>query len=299
MLLLAAPILHAEEIIGTAPGAAPAVTYSEVPYYLRHLNETNSERRRLELNKLIHEGLVNADLSDKKTVKAMEPIVANVRVAMDSGLDRTYLEGSSMWLGSAVDFFDREKLQSTVIISTSDWVDSQNVTADGGTLNITPQKIWLIRNQKSSLIAESSNIHEAVITPDAKRAAFVREVNDGTRSEIWTVNMKNRVRKKLIEVPSCKTLVISVDGNQLFYQERNANPDKESAVWMIGFSGGKPRNIGEARLIQTVVGKGKYKNSLVVHKNRTHHLGTTVQECSYGWTKDGKNLGLIKNVSCR
>jgi hypothetical protein len=295
-LTLSWPAMAAD--LSTPAAAAPA-TYPEIPYYLRQLGEATAEQRRVELTKIIHDAVVNTDLSDKKTVRAMEPIIAKIRIAMDSGLDRPYLEGVSMWLGSAVDYFDREKLQATVEVPESDWLASQTITADGGRLNITPDKIWLIHKENSLLVAESSNIHEAVITPDGKRAAFVRESKDGNRAEIWTVNMKNRVRQKLAEVASCMTLVLSADGGRIFFQEKLAGSGKGSNVWAIKFSGGKPKKIGEARLIQTVVAKGKHAGALVVYKNRIHHLGTTVQECAYIWDANGRNLGRIRNVACR
>jgi hypothetical protein len=299
-LLSLLPVLHADDA-ATPPVASTATiaTYPEIPYYVRQLGEATSERRRVELTKIIHEAVVNADLSNKRVVKAMEPMIAKIRISMDSGLDRAYLEGSSLWLGSAVDYFERDKLQPTVEIAQSDWLNSQTTTADGGRLTITPEKIWLVKKDRNILVAESSNIHEAVITPDGKRAAFIRELNDGSQAEIWSVKTKNRVRKKLTSVKSALTLVIASDGDRIFYQEKPTDDRSESVVWAIGFSGGKPKKIGQARLLQTLVAKGPHKNALVVFKNREHHLGTTVQECGYVWDERGHNIGRIKKLACR
>ncbi len=301
-LTSACPVLYAEDIATTtttADTADTAVTYPEIPYYVRQLNETTVERRRIELTKIIHNAVVDADLSDRRVIKAMEPMIAKIRICMDSGLDRAYLEGSSMWLGSAVDYFEREKLRPTIDIAETDWLQSETGTDDGGRLNITPDKVWLINKDKSALVAESSNIHETVITPDGKRAAFIRELNDESRAEIWAVTMKNRVRKKIATVSSCLTLVISADGDRIFFQEKPAQADKESAVWAIDFGGGSPKKIGEARLLQTVVAQGRYKNALVVYKNRLHSLGIAVQECAYAWSDNGREIGRLKNISCR
>ncbi len=300
LLLTSIAPLRADDGAPPTTTTAPApATYPEIPYYLRQLNEATSDRKRVELNKIIHDAIVNANLSDKHVVKAMEPMIENVRKAISAGLDTAYLEGVSTWLGSAVAYFDREKGQPTLDITEAEWLSSQTSTDNGGRLVATPNKIWLVVKENNILVAESSNIHEAVITPDAKWAAFIRELNDGSRAEVWTVNMKNRVRKKLATVNSCLTLVISLDGDRIFIQEKPAEAKTESTIWSVSFSGGRAKKIGEARLLQTVVGKGRYKNSLVVYKVRPHHLGTTVQECAYAWDQQGHNLGRMKNIPCR
>ena len=70
-------------------------------------------------------------------------------------------------------------------------------------------------------------------------------------------------------------------------------------MWVIGFGGGHPQKIGEARLLQTIVEKGRYKNALVVYKNRLHPLGIAVQECDYAWNSSGREIGRLENISCR
>jgi hypothetical protein len=301
-MLAVTPFLRADELaVGSATATATEAipTYAEIPYYVRQLNEATVERRRIELTKIIHNAVVNADLSDKRVVKAMEPTIEKIRAAIAAGLDRAYLEGSSMWLGSAVDYFEREKLRPTVEIPESDWLTDEISTDNGGRLNVTPDKIWLIQKDKNLLVAESSNIHETVITPDGRRAAFIREANDRSRAEIWAVNVKSRARKKIASVPSCLTLLIATSGHRIFFQERPADADHESNVWSIGFGGGSPKNIGQVRLLQTVVKKGRYKNALIVYKKRRHHLGISSQECAYAWDEHGREIGRLKNIACR
>jgi hypothetical protein len=299
--VLWASAVYADDVVTSTATVAEALipTYPEIPYYIRQLNETTVEQRRIELTKIIHSGVVNAKLSDKKVVKAMEPTIEKIRGAIASGLDRAYLEGSSMWLGSAVDYFEREKLRPVISIPETNWMPEQISTSDGGRLNTTPDKIWLIKKDKSSLVAESSNIHEAVITRDGKHVAFIRESNDSSRAEIWSVNMKNRVRKKLTTVNSCLTLLISADGRHIFFQERPKDAEKESAVWIIGIGGGKPKKIGQACLLQTIVAKGRYKNALVVYQNRLHPLGIAIQQCAYIWNDGGREIGRLENIACR
>ena len=280
-------------------GAPPVASYQEIPYYLRQLQETQLENKRMECNKIIHDAIVNADLSDKRTVKKMGPIIDKVRIAMDSGFDRAYLEGSSMWLGSAVEYFEREKLRRTVLIPQADWMPVQTTAINGAQISIYPNKILIHQNEKTRTVAESAGIHEAVISPDAKRVAFFRKSDEATKAEVWLVNLKTMKREKLATLPSCATILFSLDGGHLFIQEEPADGNKESAVHRISSGGGSLKQIGTVRTMDAIVSKGKNKGALIVYRLNKHHLGTSQQECPFAWTSSGKEIGRLKDVPCR
>jgi hypothetical protein len=86
----------------------PAAGYAEIPYYLKQLETTTLEDKKLEFVKIIHDAVVSADFSDKKVLKQMDPIIQKIQIAADSGLDRAYLEGQSTYLMSAIEFYERE-----------------------------------------------------------------------------------------------------------------------------------------------------------------------------------------------
>ena len=65
--------LHGDIVFEPLNADLPA--YKEIPYYLKHLKETDLEDKRLEYNKRIHDAVVSANLSDKKTLKEMRRII--------------------------------------------------------------------------------------------------------------------------------------------------------------------------------------------------------------------------------
>ena len=54
--------------------------YKEIPYYLRQLETTDKEDKRVEFDKIIHDAVVNADLSDKKVVRALTPVIQKIQL---------------------------------------------------------------------------------------------------------------------------------------------------------------------------------------------------------------------------
>ncbi len=252
----------------------------------------------MECNKIIHDAIVNADLSDKKTVKKMDPIIDKVRIAMDSGFDRPYLEGTSMWLGSAVAYFEREKLRKTVSIPETDWMTVQTKAANGDEISIYPNKILLHSNEKTRTVAESAGIHEAIISPDGRRVAFFRQSDGSPKAEVWVVNLKNLKRTKVAVLDSCATLLFSLDGGKLYLQETAAG-NKEAALYKVSSGGGSLKSIGTVRSLDAIVAKGKNEGALIVHRFITHHLGTSQQECPIAWGDSGREIGRVKDAPCR
>lgn len=253
----------------------------------------------MQFNKILHEAVVNADLSDKQVVKAMEPMIEKIRGVINSGLDRTYLEGESTWLKSAVDYFDREKLRPVIEIPKSDWMPPQSTSQNGLSISTDPEKILLLQPGKTRTIVQSSNIYEGVISPDGKKVAFFRRTDENSQAEIWVVNLAKLKRKKVAVLPSCSTLLFSIDGGRIFMQEKPSSPKEESAVWSVSAGGGKPKKLGQAKLLQTLAIKGKYKGSLIVFKNTIHHLGTTQEDCAHAWKESGDEIGKLKEGPCQ
>ncbi|MCG3205456.1 MAG: hypothetical protein KCHDKBKB_02177 [Elusimicrobia bacterium] len=274
-------------------------TIQEIPYYLKQLQETELESKRMETNKIIHDAVVHADLSNKKTVKTLEPFIARIRLTIQAGFDRPYLEGTSSWLQSAVDYFEREKYRPIINIPMEEWTTTQTSSQDGSQISIFPEKIVLIKEGQARTIAESSNIHEAVISPDSKKVAFFRRSEETPTAEIWVVHLKNLKRKKIITVPSCQTLLFSLNGDHLFIQEKPENNTSESKILRISTGGGKAKTIGKARSLEAVVTTGKYRGGLVVTRMTPHHLGVTLQDCPVAWDEAGKEWGRIQGAACR
>jgi len=307
LMLIAAPGLQADETRTLAAAAAtpgtdftaPTASYAEVPYYLGKLQETELEGEKLRLNKLIHDAIVEADLSDRKVVKEMEPIIAKVRAAIAAGLDRAYVEGQSSWLASAVGFFDHEKLHRMVDVPEMDWAQPQTLARTGLRISTFPDRILLHEGDKTRTATESSNIHEAVISPDGRKIAYFRTSDDKTKAEIWVVDTRKLRRKKVTTAASCLTLLFSADGGKIFFQEVPDAPNVESALYSVGSGGGKPRKIARVRLLQTLVEKGDYKGNVVVFKAVLHPMGTTVRDCAAVVTPSGKEIGRIKGGPCR
>ena len=281
------------------PPLAVTASYTEVPYYLNKLQETQIDGERLRLNKIIHDAIVTADLSDKKVVKEMEPIIAKVQVAISTGLDRPYLEGESTYLASAVNFFEKEKLHPVVDVPELDWAQPQTTAKNGFRISTFPDRILLHEGDKTRTATESSNIHEAVISPDGRRIAYFRTSDDGSQAELWEVETKKLHRKKIATMKSCLTLLFTADGDRILFQEVPDGPNAESALYSVSPSWGKPKEIAQVRLLQTNVEKGKYKGDVVVYKAMAHPMGTTIRDCAAIISPSGKDIGRTKDGPCR
>jgi hypothetical protein len=292
LLLLALPLFADDVIDGTPPG------YKEVPYYVRKLEETKLEDERVKFGKLIHDGIVNADLSDKRVVREMEATIERIQKDMDSGLDRMSITGQSNWLASAVDYFEREKLKPIIDIPESDWLPDQSKTDSGLALSTFPDKILIHRNGQPEKIVDHTQIHEAVISPDGRRIAYYRLIAEGSpKAEIWTANIATKKKKRLATVESCYTLLYSLDGDRLFYQAQPAKPEAESDIFYL--SGKKGKKITTGRLLETVVSKGRYAGDLIVFKAHLHHLGVSRLSCPYAVTESGSVVGRLVNGPCK
>ncbi len=277
----------------------PIASVAEIPYYIRQLEQATDESKRMESDKIIHEAIVNADLSDKKTVKKLEPIIGKINAAIAAGLDRAYLEGESMWLGSAVAYFEREKNRPVIEIPESDWMPGQSTSLKGAKISTFPDKIRLLDGGSSKTVAESANIYEAVISPDGKRVAFFRTVEDTGRAEVWIVDVKTLKKKKVASMTSCATILFSLDGKTVFAQEKPKSATEESPVFRVSAGGGTAKEIGTARILETLVAKGRYQGKIIVFKATKHHLGIAQNDCPVAWDESGREIGRLKNASCR
>lgn len=295
LVLSTAQPLHAE----SDPAQSQIATYPEIPYYIRQLEQASTEGKRMQYNKIIHDAVVNAELSNKKVVKRMEPTIDKIRAAMDSGLDRAYLEGQSMWLGSAVDYFEREKLRAVIEIPVSDWLPPQSSSLDGLGILTDPDKILLLLPGNPKKVVESSHIYEAVISPNGKMVAFFRQTDENAKAEIWVVNLKTLKRKKVATLPSCVTILFSLNSRRIFAQEKPVDVLQESTVLSFPAGGGRPTKLGQARVLETLVAKGRYKGNVIVYRRTLHHLGTSQKECACLWNDSGREIGKLKNGPCR
>ena len=307
LLLIASQGLRAEQTRTAAAAAtpapsdsnAPAASYAEIPYYLNKLQEAQLEDEKLRLNKVIHDAIVNANLSDKKVVKEMDPIIEKVQAAAAAGLDRAYVEGQSRWLSSAINFYQHERLHPIVDVPEMDWAQPQVSAKNGLRISTFPDRILLHEGEKTRTATESSNIHEAVISPDGRRIAYFRTSDDESKAEIWVVDTRKLKRRKVASVKSCLTLLFSEDGGRIFFQEVPDGPNAESALLSVGSGGGTPKKLADVRLLQTIVEKGKFKGDVVVYKALTHPMGTTIRDCAALVTPSGKEVGRLKDGPCR
>jgi dipeptidyl aminopeptidase/acylaminoacyl peptidase len=203
-----------------------------------------------------------------------------------------------MWLNSAIEYFEREKLKKIVDIPQDDWMKDQSESLTGLRITTLPDKVVLINGKTNKTVVESANIYEAVISPNGKNVAFSRKTNEDASAEIWIVDMKSLKRKKITTVKSCRTLLFSMDGGRLFFQEE---PSSKSDVpfYSVSRGGGKPKMLGKVRLIETLVAKGPFKGSLIAYKAVIHHLGTTSQDCAFALSENGREIGQLKNGPCR
>jgi hypothetical protein len=285
---------------GPTPSPSTVPSYREIPYYLKQLEATTQEDKRIEFDKAIHDAVVNAGLGDKKVVAEMTPMIEKIQIAMDSKLDRMNVTGQAMWLASAVDYFEQEKLRPVIDVPEGDWLGLQSETKTGLKLLTDPNKIVLNTGTSLVPLVEKTNIHEAVISPDQKQVAFSRVTDDNSRAEIWITSIKNKKSRKVTTAHSCYTLIFSLDGSDLYFQEMPPAGNKDAMIYVVDAGGGKPRALSKGRLLQTIVSKGPYKGALVVFRGIKHHLGVSEQDCAVLVdSKSGKEIGRLKNGPCR
>ncbi len=272
----------------------------DIPASLKKLQETTLEDERVQFNKTIHDAVVSADLSNKKVVRELDPMIVKIRGAMDAGLDRTNIAGQDTWLGSAVRYFYREKLRKFVEIAPSCWMKNQTESLSGLRLSIYPDKILLHKGPETTVLFQGERIHEAVMSPNGRTVAVFREsAPDSHQAEIWIVRVKNKKKKKILSWPSCQTLLLSEKGDRLFFQELPSTPTGESAYYSVSVRGGRPRKVGEGRLLETLVVKGPHRGALVVTKNVAHPLGIADVECQEAVMPSGHEVGRIRGELCR
>ncbi len=274
-------------------------SYKEIPYYLRKLEETKLEDERLRFGKFLHEAVVNADLSDKKVVRELEPLIERLQKAQDSGLDTVSLTGQTNWIQSAIEYFEREKFQPVLDIPEADWTPSEP-GKNGPVLSTYPEKIMVHKQGKSEQIVEDSNIHEAVLSRDGRWVAYYRLIEpQGKKAELWSVNVANKKKRKIASVDSCYTILFSLDGGKVYFQAVPEKAGRESDIFVVSRGGGRPNRVAQAALLQSVIEKGRYKGNLILYQTVLHHLGVTRLQCPYAYSEGGKNLGRLVNAPCR
>jgi hypothetical protein len=272
--------------------------YKEIPYYLRKLEETTLEDERVRFAKFLHDAVVNANLADRRVVKEMEPFIERLQKAMDSGLDRVSITGQTNWLGSAVEYFEREKNKPVIEIPEEYWLVNSTVST-GVVLSTFPDKILVHKNAVSTEVVQHSNIHEAVLSPDARWIVYYRLIAPPEKkAELWLVNVANKRKKLIAVVNSCYTLLFSRDGGKIFFQSVPAKPKEESDVFVVSRGGGRPKLLTHATLLQSVVEKGPYRGNLILYRKTLHHLGVTNLECPFAYSEGGENRGRLVNATC-
>lgn len=281
---------------GKTPTPSPI---DEIPKLLERLTTTALEDERLESAKKIHDIVVESDLTNPKAVKRLDPIIDEIRIAMDSGFDRTNISGQAMWLGSAVDYYEEVKLRPVIDVPESDWAPAEE-TALSPKLSTYPDKIMVHTGPTSVTVVQSSNIHEAVLSPDGTKVAYFRRGDSGDAMEIWVARIRNKRQKRVAVVPSCYTLVFSLKGNRVYFQSRPKKAGEDSTVFSVSASGGKVKPIHAASLLETVVLRGKYRGHLVVYKPTAHPLGIAERVCAHiVHSGNGREIGRVRNGPCR
>ncbi|MFN0118861.1 MAG: hypothetical protein ACKVQC_11305 [Elusimicrobiota bacterium] len=270
----------------------------ELSYYLRQLESEKDETKILELNRLIHDGIVNAKLGDKKVLKELLPVIERVQIAMDSGLDRVNLTGEEKWLHSAMLYYEQEKNRQVIEVNETDIMTDQTQSLQDEKISVFPEKIIYIKNDQASPLIESTHINEAVVSPNGQDIGYCR--NTDGHGEIWTIQVKNKKNRKVASSKGCRTLLFSSDSQQLFFQEDLSPNQRQSTVYRVPVSGGTKKSLGEFRFLQGIVIKGKYKGCVIALKNRKHHLGIANLDCTYAISgSNGKEVGRLLNIPCR
>jgi hypothetical protein len=131
------------------------------------------------------------------------------------------------------------------------------------------------------------------------RVAFFRRKDENSKAEVWVVNVKTARRKKMADVVSGLTLLFSLNSRHIYVQELPKNAEEESKIYSVSLWGGKPKLVGRARMLETILDNGPYRGDMVVFKTVKHHLGITAEDCAFVMTPGGKLLGRIKTGPCR
>jgi len=300
VLVSALIILLSHTLSAQNEPSSKGINYQEIPDVLKKLEATQLEGERIQYNKIIHDAIVHADLINKHVVKKMIPIIKEIQVAIDSGLDRLNISGQAYWLASAINYFDQEKLQKKIEIPPSDWMSNQKETSLDQKISVFPDKIILYEGKKSTPVFVGSHIHEAIISPDGKWVAFFKLIDPALKdAEIYSLDLKKKNLRKLAHVSSCYTLLFSLDGKTIFFQEARTSPEKESGIFRVKTKGGRVQPLGHARVLQTIVEKGPHKGNLILYRNFLHHLGVSRLECPVAITPSGKELGKLPENLCR
>jgi len=274
-------------------------TYKEIPYYLNKLSQTQLEEERIKFDKIIHDAVVNSDLSSKRVVKEMTPLIKRISEAIGKNLDRTNLAGQTGWLVSAIDFYNREKLIKFVDVPETERLTIQLESKNGTKITPFPDRIMVYIDGKPDVLVKSTNIHEAVISPDGRRIAFFRLIaEDSPRAEIWVYSVKDREGKKVSVVPSCFTLLFSLDGKKIYFQMAKEEGQAESEICVVSAGGGNYKRLSEGALLQSIVGSGRYRGCLIILKKTYSHLGSGGQDCGFLFRPDGEMAGKLTEPVC-
>lgn len=254
--------------------------------------------KRIEYAKIIHDALVAADLADKRTVKELKPVVADIRLAIADGLDSMNIAGVSGWMESSVRYFDRLKGEPVIDVAPDALYGAQTSSAGGTRISPYPDRIVLHGPDVSETIVEMGGIKEAIISPEGDRVAFIRAPETQNGVEIWTVSIAKRDVKRIATLPSCRTIVFSMNGRRIAFQETPDSPGAPSPYGRLSTRSGRIRRFGTAALVDTVIRDGDHRNALVVYRPTPHPLGIPDRACPYAVTWRGAVIGRIGNLDC-
>jgi Tol biopolymer transport system component len=177
-------------------------------------------------------------------------------------------------------------------------METQTFSLSGLRITVFPDKIYLHENQQKKVIVQQPNIHEAILSPDGKWLAFFTEDPATYEASIWIMSLKKRKTQLLTKANTGMSLLFSLDGDRLFYQEKPEKEGEESQIYSISSSGGRAERFTRGRELVGVVKQGKYKGALILRQERLHHMGVTKLNCAYALSTGGKNLGRLKNINC-
>ena len=285
------------------PAAVAAQTpapprYDEIPYYLRKLREADQEGKKVEFAKAIHDAVVNAPLWNRRVARSMDPVMEDLRSAIADGLDRANLVGEKGWIESAVMFYEAERGRPVVESTPADWMGPQ--TRHGDTwISVYPGRILLHGQGETVTLVQDEGIHEAILSPNGRRLAYFKKGEGGEPArEIWGMDVRKKRRRKIADVPSCKTILFDLKGKWIFYQEGGA-AGAESPIRRIKFGGGKAVEIAEGVLLETVVERGRHRGALVLYKKRLDPMASSFRTCPYLFDARGREIGRVAGLACR
>lgn len=280
--------------------AGEYVHFREIPFYIEKLKKTDLEDKRVEYSKIIHDSIVNADIGNSSVARRIQKQIPALKAVIEDGLDRKNITDQFGWIASAVDFFEKEKLRPIVDIPVAFWRMPQTKSDTGVQISAFPNRVLLHEKGLTITLTASTNIHEAIISPDGKYAAFFRTKNSYSEpAEVWVMDLKKRRGKKVADLPSCQTILFSNRSDRLLIQEKPASPNEESQVYKTPVRKADLTPLFMARRLETVVEKGPHKDQLIVYKKSAHPLGNPFYECPYAFKLSGREIGRIKGGPCR